>query len=133
MYKNISSKVRGVAKFVAIISIILGIIIIISGIEVASSASRAANIMGSAGALEGATATYTVAGSGAAGGLLIVEGIIVALCGVVYSWLIYAFGQMTEDVAVIKDKISIKYVTADEATGEAKVEGGSDSESKKAE
>ena len=77
------------------------------GLAAASQASRASEIVRAAQKTgTGASMIYDPTLDYEASAILVITGIMVAISGVFTSWIIYGFGQMTEDVSQLKADLS---------------------------
>ncbi|MEE8808339.1 MAG: hypothetical protein SOI44_07985 [Lactimicrobium sp.] len=107
MYKNVSKKIQKMAAAVAIINIIFGIVLAVMGLTAASQASRASEIVRAAQKTgTGASMIYDPTLDYEASAVLVITGIMLAISGVFTSWIIYGFGQMTQDVSQLKADLS---------------------------
>ena len=97
MFNNIGHKIKGLAKFICwlgiILSVILGVILILS-----ASTSRSFSI-------DGYSERVTISAGGS-----IVAGILVIVFGSLFSWIgsffMYGFGELVESSKKVADRVS---------------------------
>jgi len=103
MFDNISSKIKGLAKFIAVICLVGGILVAFVGLVNYASEKDCleyATIYGGAGHFT----SLEEAGNKAYHGLQMLKyGLITCSAGTISTWPLYGFGELLEKVSCIAD------------------------------